>query len=44
MTQSSLLTPQNSRENIAIEHGLVKVTRAQYGRWLNDVEARMTTP
>jgi hypothetical protein len=48
MTQSSLLTPQNSRDNVAIEHGLVKVSRAQYGRWLNDVEARMrarmTTP
>ena len=48
MTQSSLLTSQNSRDNVAIEHGLVKVSRAQYGRWLNDVEARtrtlMTTP
>jgi hypothetical protein len=46
--QSALLTPQNSRDNVAIEHGLVKVSRARYGRWLNDVEARMrplmTTP
>jgi hypothetical protein len=30
-------------DNVAIEHGLVKVSRAQYGRWLNDVEARMRT-
>jgi hypothetical protein len=41
--QSALLTPQNSRDNVAIEHGLVKVSRARYGRWLNDVEARMRT-
>jgi hypothetical protein len=41
ITQSSLLTSQDSRENVAIEHGLMKFSRAQYGRWLDDVEARM---
>jgi hypothetical protein len=41
ITHSSFLMPQYSREKVATEHGLVKVSRAQYGRWLDDVAARM---
>jgi hypothetical protein len=41
MTRSSLLSPQNSAEKASAERGLVKVSRAQYGRWLDGVAARM---
>jgi hypothetical protein len=40
-TQSSLLSPPDSRENAAVEHGFLKISRAQYGRWLAEVAARM---
>lgn len=41
MTRSSLVSPQYSAEKASPEHGLVKVSRAQYGHWLAEVAARM---